>query len=54
MLEMSGHIQQTPLIQQVIANITKSGLTEEEIDKKIAEFFITPQPVVDVIAQATT
>lgn len=39
MLEMSGHYTQTPLIQQVIANINQSGMNETDIDKKIAEFF---------------
>jgi hypothetical protein len=54
-LQSTGVLAQTPLIQQVIANITKSGLTEEEIDKKIAEYFVTiPQAVVCDTAQTTT
>jgi hypothetical protein len=42
LLEMSGHYTQTPLIQQVIANISQSGMSESDIDKKIAEYFTKP------------
>jgi hypothetical protein len=45
MLEMSGHITQTPLVQQFIANINKSGMTEEEADIKIASYFATKQAI---------
>ena len=38
-LTMSNDIQQTPLIQQVIAQFNKKGISEEEVDKQIAEYF---------------
>ena len=53
MLELGGLLTQTPLVNVILNNLTKTGLTEEEIDSKIAQYFAidatpTPQQVVDV------
>jgi len=40
-LEMAGVVKQdAPIIQQVIAVLNKGGMTEEDIDRKIAEYFM--------------
>ena len=57
LLEMSGHYQQAPLIQQVIAQIG-TNKDKDEIDEEIARFYsqnITPKSdVIDVNVEDTT
>lgn len=38
-LKTAGIITDTPLIQQVIANFNRLGMSEAELDKRIAEYF---------------
>ena len=39
LLKVAGIVRDTPLIQMVMANLQKHGLSEDEVDKKIAQYF---------------
>ena len=51
-LTMAGHVTETPLVQQVIANINKTGISEEELDQRIAQH-MTDNKVLDITKDTT-
>jgi hypothetical protein len=53
-LKVANIVKEVPLVQQVIANLSRMGMTETELDQKLAQYFTKHQDITDAEVVNTT